>query len=147
MAAPAKRGKKQGAGRFKPGESGNPNGRPAGSRNKVSLAIDELLDGDAEKLTRKAISMALAGDMTAMRLCLDRLAPPRKDRPVLFDLPPITTTADVVKASAALLQAVASGDLTPSEAADLGKLVAAHVQAIEVTEIQERLARLEEGKP
>ena len=67
-----------------------------------------------------------------------------KDRPVLFTLPAVETTADVVKASAALLGAVASGELTPSEAAELGKLIEAHVRAIEVTEIQERLARLEE---
>ena len=70
--------------------------------------------------------------------------PPRRDRPVLFALPPVQSTADVVTASAALLQAVASGELTPSEAAELGTLIEAHVRAIEVTEIQERLARLEE---
>ncbi len=135
-----------GAPPFAKGQSGNPRGRPAGSRNKVSLAIDALLDGDAEKLTRRAINMALAGDTVAMRLCLDRLAPARKDRPVQFALPLMEQTSDVVKASAALLDAVASGELTPSEAAELGKLVEAHVKAIELTEIQERLARLEEDK-
>ncbi len=61
----------------------------------------------------------------------------------MFALPAVERIADVVKASAALLQAVASGELTPSEAADLGKLIEAHVRAIDVTEIQERLARLE----
>lgn len=131
---------------FKKGQSGNPTGRPLGSRNKASLAVDALLDGEAENITRKAVERALEGDTTALRLCLERIAPARKDRPVLFALPPIATTADVVKASAALLQAVASGDLTPSEAAELGKLVEAHVRAIEVTDIQERLARLEEQR-
>ena len=101
------------------------------------------LDGEAEKLTRKAVEMALAGDIVALRLCLDRTIPPRRDRPVLFALPAVESIADVVKASAALLGAVASGELTPSEAAELGKLIEAHVRAIEVTEIQERLARLE----
>ncbi len=74
------------------------------------------------------------------------LGPPlavRKDRPVTFALPTIESTADVVKASAALLQAVASGELTPSEAAELGKLVEAHVRAIETTELEARLDRLE----
>jgi hypothetical protein len=125
----------------KKGQSGNPSGRPQGSRNKVSLAIDALLDGDAEKITRKAIEMALAGEMVALRLCLDRLAPARTDRPVLFGLPPIASTADLAKASAALLAAVATGELTPSEAAELGKLVEAYVRAVEVVEIQERLLR------
>jgi len=76
-------------------------------------------------------------------MCLDRLVPPRKDRPVAFALPPIETTADVSKATAALLNAVAAGDLTPSEAAELGKLVAAHVQAIQAVELEARITRLE----
>jgi hypothetical protein len=106
--------------------------------------MEALLEGEAEVITRKAIDMAKEGDTTALRLCLDRLMPARKDRPVNFKLPPIVTTGDIVRASAALLEAVASGELTPSEAAELGKLVSAHVQAIEATELSERLARLEE---
>lgn len=129
---------------FKRGRSGNPAGRPRGTRHKTTLAMEALLEGEAEKLTRKAIDMALQGDTVAMRLCLDRLAPARKDRPVTFELPAIETTADLVKASGALLGAVSSGELTPSEAAELGKLIDAHAHAIEVTEIQERLARLED---
>ena len=133
--------------RFKPGQSGNPRGRPQGSRHKTTLAIDALLEGDAEKLTRKAVAMALAGDTVALRLCLDRLAPVRKDRPVTFALPTINTTADLPRASAALLEAVASGELTPSEAAELGKLVEAHVKAIELTDVQARLEALERASP
>src|SRR3954453_10141599 len=102
----AKTGQQQNT-RFKPGRSGNPRGRPQGSRHRTTLAIDALLDGDAEKLTRKAVEMARAGDTVALRLCLDRLAPVRKDRPVTFALPTIETTADLPKASAALLEAVA----------------------------------------
>jgi hypothetical protein len=66
-------------------------GRPLGSRHRTSLAIDALLDGDAEKLTRKAIEMALAGDGTAMRLCMDRLVPARRDRHIAFALPKLET--------------------------------------------------------
>ena len=135
-------GRKQDA-RFKPVQSGNPAGKPKGARHKTTLVVDALLDGEAETITRKAIEMALEGDTVAMRLCLDRLAPVRKDRPVAFALPPIGTTADVVKASAALLQAVASGELTPFEAAELGKLVEAHVQAIKLMDVQARLEALE----
>lgn len=138
-------GGKQG-GRFRKGQSGNPAGKPKGARHKTTMAVDALLDGEAAKLTRKAVDMALAGDTVALRLCLDRIAPVRKDRPVTFTLPPITTTADVVKASAALLAAVSTGELTPSEAAELGKLVEAHVRAIEASEIEERLRRLEEKR-
>ncbi len=134
--------KNAGRTRGRPFAPGNP-GKPKGTRHRTTLAVDALLDGEAEKLTRAAVDLALAGDTVALRLCLDRTAPVRKDRPVTFALPPITTTADVVKASAALLGAVASGELTPSEAAELGRLVEAHVRAIEATEIEERLKRLE----
>jgi hypothetical protein len=144
MAEPAKTGKKQAETLFKPGRSGNPNGRPLGSRNRVSIACDELLEGEAEAITKKAIELAKNGDGPALRLCLERIAPARKDRPVNFTLPKIETVADLPKASAALLDAVAAGELTPVEAAELGKLVEAHVKAIEVTDIAERLARLEE---
>ncbi|MBO1908223.1 hypothetical protein KHP60_21565 [Microvirga sp. 3-52] len=128
--------------RGKPFEPGN-SGRPKGSRNKATLALEALLDGEAEALTRKAIEMALDGDTTAMRLVMDRIMPPRKDRPVLFTLPKLETPADAVKAAAALVEAVASGDLTPSEADDLSRLVDRYVRAVETTDVLERLESLE----
>jgi Family of unknown function (DUF5681) len=66
---------------FEPGKSGNPAGKLKGTRNKTTLAVMALLDGEAETITRKAIQLAKEGDLTALRLCLDRIAPPRKDRP------------------------------------------------------------------
>jgi hypothetical protein len=110
------------------------------------LALEALLDGEAEALTRKAIDMALDGDTTAMRLVMDRIMPPRKDRPVMFTLPKLETPADAVKASAALVEAVASGDLTPSEADDLSRLVDRFVRAVETTDVLERLESLEAEK-
>jgi hypothetical protein len=100
----------------------------------------ELLDGEAETITRKAIELAKDGDLPALRLCLDRIAPPRKDRPVLFELPPVSSAADAAKAAAALLEAVAVGDLTPAEASELGKLIEAYITALEATDFAERLA-------
>jgi hypothetical protein len=105
--------------------------------------MEALLEGEAEALTRKAVEMALSGDTTAMRLCLERIAPPRKDRPVSFALPELKTAADAVAASAALLEAVAQGELTPMEAAELSKLVANFVEALKVSDLEERLALLE----
>ena len=55
---------------FAPGQSGNPNGRPKGARNKATIAAEALLDGDAEAITRKIVEKALDGDMIALRLCL-----------------------------------------------------------------------------
>ena len=74
---------------FAPGMSGNPAGRPKGARNRATVAAEALLEGEAEALTRKAVELALAGDVTALRLCLERVVPPRKDRAVAFDLPAV----------------------------------------------------------
>ncbi len=73
-------------GKFKKGQSGNPAGKPIGARHKTTLAVQALLDGEAESLTRKAVELALAGDITALRLCLERIAPARKDYPVVIDI-------------------------------------------------------------
>src|SRR3984957_8256186 len=97
----------QGGKPFRKGKSGNPNGRPQGSRNATTLALETLLDGQATALTQKAIDLALAGDMAALRICLDRILPPRKDRPVTFTLPPINSAHDAAATVTAVLAAVA----------------------------------------
>ena len=130
-------------GQFKPGQSGNPSGKPKGARNKVTLALEALLDGEAEALTKKAIELAKGGDLVALRLCMDRLLPPRKDRPVSLDLPSIESARDMPKAISALLGAVAAGKLAPSDAAEVTKLLDAYVKAFETTELAKRLERLE----
>ena len=131
---------------FEPGQSGNPAGKAKGARNRVTLAMEAILDGEAEALTRKAIEMALDGDGPAMRLCMDRLCPPRKDRILSFQIPRIETADDAAKATGAMLQAVADGEITPGEAAEFGKLVMAHVEAIKATDFEKRLAAIEEGR-
>src|SRR3712207_6078652 len=135
-------GKNAGSTRGRPFQAGNA-GRPKGVRNKATVAMEALLDGEAEALSRKAVELALEGDTTALRLCMDRIAPPRKDRPVPFTLPSLTSARDAVTASAALLEAVASGDLTPIEAGELSKLVANYVEALKTSDIEERLAKVE----
>ena len=109
------------------------------------MAAEALLDGEVDALTRKAIELAAAGDTTALRLCMERILPARKDRPVSFQMPAIETAADAGKASSALLQAVADGDLTPSEASELGKLIESYVRALEATEFEARLSKLEQA--
>jgi Family of unknown function (DUF5681) len=140
--APENTRRKQRGG-FQKGRSGNPGGRPIGSRNKTTLAVDALLDGEAETLTRKAIEKAKDGDMAALRLCLDRIAPARKDRPVTFSLPSIERVSDAAQASAALLAAVSQGEITPSEATELGRLLETYVRTLEITELEQRLNKLE----
>src|SRR3978361_2395275 len=101
-------------GKFQPGQSGNPTGKAKGTRNRTTQAVEAILDGEAEGLARKAIEMALDGDGPALRLCLDRLCPPRKDRVVQFDMPVIEKIADVPIATPKLMQAGAAGAPPPA---------------------------------
>jgi uncharacterized protein DUF5681 len=133
---------KQGT-RFRKGQSGNPSGRPRGARNKTTLAVEALLDGEAEVLTRKAIERAKDGDSVALWLCLERILPPRKDRPVSFALPKIESAADAGKASTAILTAVATGDVTPLEAEAVLRLLEGHAKVLEVRDLEERITTLE----
>jgi Family of unknown function (DUF5681) len=128
------------AGRFRKGQSGNPSGRPKGARNAATLACETLLDGQAEALTQKAIEMALDGDAVALRLCLDRIYPPRKDRPVTFTLPPITSARDAADLMATVTKAVATGNITPSEATEIAKVIDAYVKAYQTAQLDERVA-------
>jgi hypothetical protein len=126
------------AGGFQKGQSGNPRGRPAGSRNNATLACEALLEGQAEALTQKAVEMALAGDTVALRLCIERICPVRRDRPVEFSLPPIDTARDAADVMASVLNAVATGQLSPADASELSRVVGCTVRAFEVAEMSER---------
>ena len=118
-------------------------GRPKGARNKATQAVLALLQGEAEALSRKAIEMALAGDGVALRLCLDRIAPPRKDSPAQFPLPRISSAQDAAQAAGAVLTAVADGELTPIEGAQVMGLVDSFRRVLETTELEARVAALE----
>lgn len=131
--------------RGRPFEPGNP-GRPKGARHRTTLAIEALLEGEHEKLTRKAVDLALKGDTTALRLCLERLAPARKDAPVSVDLPRVNSPADAVAASAALIEAVSAGEITPDEAGRVMALLTAHRAILETGELAARIAALEETR-
>ena len=121
-------------------------GRTPGSRNKTTVAVEALLEGEHEALTRKAIDRALEGDTTALRLCLDRIAPARRDTAVCFELPAIRTAEDAVTASSALLAAVAAGDVTPDEAGRVMALLTAHKTLVETGDLEARLSALESEK-
>jgi Family of unknown function (DUF5681) len=130
---------------FEKGRSGNPSGRPRGCRNRSTLAAQLLLQGEAEALTRKAVELALSGDPTALRLCLDRLIAPHRERLVAFALPPMREPADLATAMEAITAAVARGVLAPAEAAELAKVVDTFANAIEVRDFDSRLRVLEDS--
>jgi Family of unknown function (DUF5681) len=145
-----KQQKQPGRGRGRPfakGRSGNPAGRPRNARSKTTVAAESLLDGEAEALTRKAVERALDGDPTALKLCLDRIVAPRRERPVRFVMPPIRSAADLAGAMGAVADAAAQGAITPGQAVQFAQVVEAMVRAIETTDFDRRLRELETAKP
>ena len=133
--------------KFKKGRSGNPKGKPRGARNKATLAAEALLDGEAEAITRKAIERALEGDMAAIRLCLERILPAVKSRPIEIDLPPVETTKDIAAAHGAVIAAMARGEITPDDASDISGVLEVRRRAIETVELEARIVALEKGLP
>lgn len=109
------------------------------------MASLRLLDGEAVALTRKAIQAALEGDTVALRLCLERIAPVRKDAPVQFDLPAMNSAEDAAKAAASVLSAVSSGEVTPTEGAHVMGLIETYRRTLELSELEARLIALEKA--
>jgi hypothetical protein len=138
MNAPRKYATKTRGRPFQPGNAG----KPKGERHKATLAAEALRDGEAEALTRKAVELAKAGDTGALRLCLERILPARKDRPVSFAMSTIESASDAATALSAVMAAVASGEVTPREAAEIASLVEIFVRTLETNEFERRLLAL-----
>ena len=130
--------------RGRPFQPGNP-GKPAGARRKVTAAALALIEARSSEIVAALIEAALSGDTAAGRALLDRLAAPIKGRPVQFAMPPVATAADIAAAMAAIVKAVAAGDLTPDEGTAIAGLVNLHRQAIETVDLEARLAALEDA--
>ena len=128
---------------FEKGRSGNPLGRRVGCRNKTTIAAAAFLVGESDALTRKAVELALIGDPTALRLCIERILPPCRERTVKFVLPPIESAADIAAAMKAVTSALAAGAITPGEAATIAAVVDTFVRAIETSDFERRLQLVE----
>jgi hypothetical protein len=130
---------------FQKGESGNPAGRPRGARNKRMLLAESMFEADAAEIIRQLIGLATQErDPTALRLCIERICPKVRDRPVGIDLPPMTTGADAVAAMGAITQAISDGDLGVTEASELAKVVAGFAQTLGTAQLEQRLVQVEQ---
>src|SRR5256885_6551072 len=105
-------------------------GKRPGTRNRATIIAEEMLDCETRPLLRGAIEDAKDGDRVMSRFCLARIIPPRRERPVRFELPPIRSAADLQIAMTAVLEAVARGEITVGEGYELGRTVDTLIRAI-----------------
>ena len=142
---PDNTGREQG-GRFVPGSSGNLAGKPPGTRHRATRMAEKLMADDAEAVVKAVVTAAKAGDMTAARLVLDRIAPPCRGRPVRLDLPPIVCAADLLRASAAVVDAMSRGVISAEEAQAAAVVLEHHRKAVETFDLEVRIAALEQKR-
>jgi len=132
-----------GSTQFTKGVSGNPAGRPKGSRNKATLLMEAMLEGGVEAITRKLIEMAKGGNLGAIRLCLEPLLPLRKDRTIHLDLPPAETVQQISALIGKISAAIAEGEITPAEGESLTKVLKTQTEVILAADFERRLQEVE----
>jgi len=130
-------------GRFAPGSHANPFGRPRGSRNRTTLDMIHVLESKGEAISNKLTELALAGDKTALRLCVERLIPRRKSVPLNLDLAPINTPTDVSAAISAVVDATMCGEIDTDQARSVSALIEVKRKSLETIELEDRLTLIE----
>ena len=131
---------------FVKGQSGNPKGKPKGVRHTATQVTYALVEGNLQEVLETVVERAINGDMTACRMILDKVLPNTKDRPVNIDLPPINDLNGVGFAQAEILQAVATGDITPNEGERIASIVEARRRSLETIDLEARISQLETQK-
>lgn len=120
-------------------------GRPKGSRNRVSLAAENIFENEAGTIARRAVDMALSGDRAMIKLVIERCVPVKKSVPVrLPDLPAINSVADGPKLTAFVLDAIASGKISPVVGETISRSCERHLKALQVGDLEARLEELEQ---
>ena len=129
---------------FRKGVSGNPAGKKPGTKHRVTMLAQSLIDDEAETIIRKLINLAKKGDRLALRLVIERLVPVRRERVLSLELPKVESAENLPKLTASLLESVGNGELTPGEGAALASLISAHGKNLELCELARRVVALEE---
>jgi hypothetical protein len=131
---------------FQPGQSGNPAGRAVGSRNKKTIAMEEAFLAQAEALVQNVVDRAMAGEPAAMRLCMERVLPVGRGRPLPIDLPTIRSAEDAQAAATVIAGALKEGAISAREAVDLLRVVEGFTRLAGAIEIIKKIARAEVAK-
>ena len=140
---PENTGQKQENGRFQKGVSGNPSGKPKGIRHRSTLLAERLFGDEIRDICVSVIAEAKKGDMQAAKIILDRILPPRRDRLVAIDLPQIEKGVDLVQVMRHIVNAVSSGQISPSEGEALARILDIHAKTLELIELEQRVVALE----
>jgi len=135
-----------GKGQWTKGISGNPAGRPTGSRNRSTVLMEELLEGQSEVLISMLINLALSGNVAALRLCLDRLLPVRRHRPINLNLAEVRTAKDVTEAMSQIVAATAEGQITPNDGEAMTNILSFQLKALSVADLDQRNEAVESSK-
>lgn len=139
-------GDRTNSGQWLKGVSGNPKGNKTGSRHRVTIAAESVLTGESEAISRKLIEKAMSGDVNALRICMDRILPPRKDRTIAMKLKGIKRPEDLIKIMHQITQAVAKGEISPAEGAQLSNMVETQRRTVETGDLAKRLEALEASR-
>ncbi len=129
---------------FRPGKSGNPQGRPKGSQNRATLMAMAILNDEAKEITSAIVSKAINGNETAMRLCLERLVGKAKGRPIELDLGDLLSAKGLLLAHSRIAKAIGDGSITPEEANMLLPFLESTSRSIQLNEYDQRLGNLEQ---
>jgi hypothetical protein len=128
--------------RGKPFSKGNA-GKPKGARHRTTVIAEKLMRDETDAIVRAVIDKAKSGDMVAAKIVLDRISPVRKGSPVHLALPAAKSASEVADAVTALIAGMAAGEITPDEAVTIGGVLELRRKAIETSEFENRLAKLE----
>ncbi len=131
---------------FQPGQSGNPAGRAVGSRNKKTLAVEERLFEHAQELVDDLVKRAQRGEPAAMRLCMERILPAGRGRPLPIELPSIRSTEDAIAAADVIMDALKQGAISAREAVDLLRVVEGLTRLTGAIDFIKKVARREVAK-
>lgn len=141
---PENAGKMQTSNRFQKGQSGNPKGKVKGTKNKATCFIESLMQSELNNIGQKLVELAMAGNLQAIKLVLDRIMPPKTSRSIQIEMPKIENTTDALQAISTVIHAVGQGELTPSEGEAMTKIIQSFTQALQAYEFDQRLSRLEQ---
>ncbi|MGZ8910684.1 MAG: DUF5681 domain-containing protein [Methylococcaceae bacterium] len=126
---------------FKPGKSGNPAGRRPGQTPgaKIRKAIEERKD----EIVQSVIEAAIAGDMQACKMLLDRITPPLKPVAAQIALS-VPEGAGLSEQGAVVITAALSGQIPPDIGSQLITALAAQSRIIEIDDLTKRIEALEQ---